>query len=184
MPQTIIDDNGNEIEVFTAEELAQKANEASQELEERYKKELEEKDKYVKEKLDQFQKAKNNVDTAQEEVAKKAEEASLLAQELKAKIEETEKTKNETVKNFWIQQTTGGDSELVKKLNEAYDLINVEIKTEADIATRVSLASKMVGINSIEMSAPNFMGGVAPNFAGSDAKQAQGYDQFKQDLGL
>ena len=181
MPTTIINDDGNEVEVFTAEELAAQRVE----LEEKYKKELADKDAHVQEKLSQLKNKEGGIEAVESEAIKKAEEAKTLVEELQNKISENEKSKQETIKNFWISQTTGGDEELTKKLQDAYELINIPITSEADIAQRVTLATQMVGIKTIEIPSNPFIGGVAPQFAASKDAQADAtYDSWKKELGL
>lgn len=180
MPKTIIDNEGNEIEVFTQEEL----EEQKKAIEDEYKKQLEDKDAHIQEKLNQLKNKEAGINNAESEAIKKAEEAKILAEQLQEKMTETEKVKNETVKKFWITQTAGGDEELVTKLNEAYDLINIEIKSDEDIARRVQLATQMVGIKSIEIPSNPFVGGfVAPQPKESSVDQAS-YDDFKKSFGL
>jgi DNA repair exonuclease SbcCD ATPase subunit len=182
MPKTIIDDNGDELEVFTAEELeAQKA-----EIEERHKKELEDKEAHVQEKLSQFKNKENGIANAESEAMQKAEEAKALVESLQNKISETEKNKQDTIKNFYIQQVTGGDAELSKKLMDAYELINMPINSDGDIANRIAMASKMIDIKTIEIpSSPFPMGGMAPQFnTAQDNKNGVDHEAWKAQLGL
>lgn len=182
MSKIIIDDEGNEIEVFTAEELeSQKA-----EIEERYKKELADKEAHVQEKLSQLKNKEGGIEAVESEAIKKAEEAKALAESLQSKIAETEKSKQETIKNFYIAQITGGDKDLTEKLTKAYDMINLEINSDGDIANRITMASNLAGIKTIEIPTSPFpMGGVAPQFnTQKDNADSQSYEDFKQQFGL
>lgn len=181
MPKIIIDDNGEEMEVFTAEELAAER----QTLTEKHAQELADKEAHVQEKLAQLKNKEGGIDNAESEAVKKAEEAKLLVEQLQSKITETEKSKQETIKNFWINQTAGGDEELIKKLTEAYELINLPINSENDISQRVSLATQLVGIKTIEIPMTPFMNGVAPTFTPvKDSANQASYEDFKSTLGL
>jgi len=193
MTMIIQDDNGNDIEVFTAEEVAAKAQADAQaaadaikaELEAKHQAELAEKDTHLKSKLDEFVKGKKNVDSKEEELNTKMEEIKRIAEEANQKVTQAEIKKNETIKEFWISQTVGSDADLTAKLKAAYDMVNMEVADEKDIATRVKLAANMIGISSMETPSFGISGGVAPQFpSAAETKSKIDDETFRKELGL
>lgn len=183
-----------EFEVFTSEELETKALEKAKAIEEDYKKQLEEKDNHLKTKLDEFQQAKKKVEGKEGEISEKEEllnqqieEIKKIAEEANSKVEQSEKEKIESIKKVISNQLVGNDAEMTKKLEDAYNLINMEAKTTEEIQQRTFLAAKMIGIQT-ENNIPtvSFGGGaMAPNFTPTEKKQSEeGYKNFISELGL
>jgi hypothetical protein len=184
MPKLITDDNGDEIEVFTAEEAQAQAEKVKAE----YEAKLAEKDAHVKEKLDQFQKAKGGIDLEKEEIMKKLEletsQAKQLAEQANLAIAQANKAREDMVKEYWIKSVVGEDADAIAKINSNFEMINLEIKSEEDIKRKVEMATNMAGINKINVPHSPFIGGgYAPNPA-KDPKNNADYQQFLKDTGL
>lgn len=189
----IQNDEGEDIEVFTPDEVAAKAAEhaeaaveaAKAELEAKYQAQSEADKKHYTEKMSEFVKGKKVVETKEDDLNAKFEEIKKIAEEANNKVTQAEVTKNETIKSFYISQTVGADEELTKKLKDAYEMINFPVSTEADIATRVELAGNMIGIKTIAQPNISFSGGVAPNFKpSSEAQRDAEYHAWRKELGL
>lgn len=185
----IQNDAGEDIEVFSAEEVAQQvAQEAelkAKEVEEKYQAELKAKDEHYAEKLDQFVKAKKGIETKDDALEAKLAEIKKIAEEANLKVTLAEADKVETIKNFYLNQTVGGNEELSTKMKQAYDMLNMPATNEAEIALRVQMAANMIGVSSI--SAPNmtFSGGMAPTFKPADEKQSEAeYEIYKKEFGI
>lgn len=185
MSQTILNDAGEEVTVFTEEELAQQMSEKEAAIKAEYEAKLAEKDAHVKEKLNEFQQAKKGVDNAQEEVRTMAEEAKRIAEEAKLSIQQAKESELTVRKDFWIQTVTGGDPDLTKKIEDAYGMLNLPAGNDKEIAERVQKAVNLAGIGSISTPNLSFSGSTPPNFqkANEQTKQAE-YEGWKKDLGI
>lgn len=190
MSRIVVDDEGNEETVFTAEELKAQQEAAiaarEAELKAEHEKALQEKDEYVKTKLDQFQKAKGGVDSEKEQVKVMAQEAKRIAEEAKAAIESAKASEISVKKDYWIKSVSGGDVELTKKIEEAYALINLPGTTDTEIQERVQKAVNMAGISSMGgYGMPSFSGGIAPSIpAAKTTEFLHNHEVWKQELGL
>lgn len=185
MSTTIINDEGEEVVVYTQEEIAAQLAEKEAAVKAEYEAKLAEKDAHVKEKLDQFQQAKKSTETANQEALAAAAEAKKLAEEAKLAIEKSKETELNTRKEFWIQSVVGTDTELKKKVEEAYNLLNLPAGNDTEIAQRVEKAIALAGITAPITPSFSFGGAVAPNFQKSNEQQKQAdYDAWKKDLGI
>lgn len=186
---TIQDAEGNDIEVFTADEVAAqaaaRADAVTAELAAKHADELKAKDDHLATKLDEFVKGKKSVEDKATEADTKIAEALRIANEANEKVNLSETKKNDAIKNFWITQTVGTDADLTEKLKNAYDLINMPITTENDIAERMKLAANMIGLTAPQPQNISFAGGVAPVFQpAADRQNEMDYDTFEKELGL
>lgn len=185
MSKTILNDDGEEVVVFSQEEITAQLAEKEAALKAEFEKTLAEKDAHVKEKLDQFQQAKKTADMTSEEAKIMAAEAKKIAEEAKMSIEQAKQSELTTRKDFWIQTVTGGDPDLTKKIEEAYGIINLPTTNDKEIAERVQKAVALAGISHISSPNLSFSGSIAPNFqqAGEQTKQAA-YEDWKKELGI
>ncbi len=181
----IQNDQGEDIEVFSAEEVAQQAELKAKEVEEKYQAELKAKDEHYAEKLDQFVKAKKGIETKDDALEAKLEEIKKIAEEANMKVTQAEASKVETIKNFYLNQTVGGNEELNTKLKEAYDMINMPATNDAEIALRVQMAANMIGVSSVAAPNISFSGGMAPTFKPADSAKADAdYETYKKEFGI
>ncbi len=183
MPIKVVGEDGVEVEAFTAQEVAAERTK----LETEFNGKLEDKDKYVKSKLDEFVKGGQARDLKDKEWETKLEEAKKLGESGLKAAQDSEQKRQDTIKNFVMEQYGGNDPEIKKKLEEGYGLINKEIKTDDDIAERVKLAANMVGVNagvkSVNINAPMF-GGYAPTVTPPSAEKEADFKNFKEAMGL
>jgi len=166
----LFDEQGNEIEAFTAEELKGKNQEAvdaylkehpdqSQALEEATKK-LE--DANIK--LKKFEDGGNGgggEDGQKKRLIKERDDANKALEEVKnsfmGEINKLKETFFGGTKNKILEKLSGGDSELKKKIELEYDGFKGDVSTEADIMSRMTKAYTIAkGVPP----SPNFMDGV------------------------
>lgn len=207
MPRTITDDEGNDIEVFTPEEVeAQQAAkvaeiEAAKQAEierlEAEKAEIEkalaEKDEHVKQKLDEFISGKKSVEqkekTLEEQQAELAARLKEIEEKSAADLAAERNARFNSLKNFMFQQYGAQDEEIKQKLEESYDLINVDVTDEAALQRRVEAAARLAGVGSPGQKPtlyPGVGGGAAPDFSDAAKKtdEAADLDMFQKSLGL
>ncbi len=166
MPIKVVDpDTGAETEAFTADELAAK----TKEIEDAAAKKIAENEAHMKEKLDQFQQGKTAAQLAEEEKQGKRDaeiaEAKRLAGEAVAGQVASETRRLETLKKSAIASLVGNDPELTKKMEDAWVLINIDAKEDADFFKKAEMAANMSGINhqgTIGPGGMSFGGGFAP----------------------
>jgi hypothetical protein len=183
MARTIINDDGNEEVVYTQEELEQQKAEAIKALEEQ----LADKEAHLKEKLDQFKKATGGAELEKEEAVAKAqleaEQARALAEQANKAIEEANNARQEAAKKYYMKSFVGENVELLAKLEESYQMINLATATEEDIKRRVEMSASLAGINTFQAPTAPFSGaGYAPTPTSSQAKDD--YEKFKGELGI
>lgn len=185
MSHTIVNDEGEEEVVYTEAEKQAEKDAEIEKVKADYEAKLAEKDAHVKEKLDQFQQAKKGVDTAQEEVRAMAEEAKRLAEEAKMSVAQAKEAELTTKKDFYIQSVVGGDTDLRKKIEDAYGMLNLPAATDKEIMERVQKAVTLAGISQMSTPSLSFGGAQAPNFqqAGEQTKEAA-YNEWKKELGI
>ncbi len=185
MSHTIVNDEGEEVVVFSQEEIDAQLAEKEAAIKAEYETKLAEKDAHVKDKLDQFQQAKKGVDTAQEEVRAMAEEAKRMAEEAKMSVAQAKEAELATKKDFYIQSVVGGDTDLKKKIEDAYGMLNLPAATDKEIMERVQKAVTLAGISQMSTPSLSFGGAQAPNFqqAGEQGKEAA-YEAWKSELGI
>ncbi len=178
----IEDDAGNEIEVFTAAEVAeQKAA-----LEATHKAALEDKEQHVKKKLEEFQTGKTAAELKEKEWESKIEAATRIAEEAKAHGQTESQKRIDELKSYTMEQYGGADPEIKKKLEDAYAIINKDTATDADVVERVRLAAAMSGLTGgVSTVNPGIYGGYAPSVKSANEQGAAAdYDKFTDALGL
>ena len=146
MATTIINEEGQEMEVFTQEEIQAQLAEREAALKAEYEKMLAEKDAHVKEKLDQFQQAKKSVDIEAEEAKRLAEDAKRIAEEAKLSVTQAQETALNAKKEVMITSVVGNDVELRKKIEASYGLLNMPAGNEIEINARLQAAMTLAGI--------------------------------------
>lgn len=190
MSTKITDDQGNEFEVYTAEELKAQADAAvaarEAVLKTEHDKVLADKDAHVAQKLAEFQQANKGVDAEKDAVKLLAEDAKRIAEEAKTSIAKAEGEALTVKKNYWIRSIVGDDPELTKKIQDNYDLINLPATNDKEISERVQRAVNMAGIGSVSgPSNISFSGGAAPNTIKTEASVADhNYHVWVNELGL
>jgi len=203
----ITDAEGNEIEVMTAEDVAAQvtaeaervkaeSEEALAKIQEEHTAALAAKDEHIAGKLNEFIAGKKGVKEKEEELTEKEQaaqdkldEALRIAQEANDRVTKSEQTKNDTLKKHWIAQAVGTDEDLIAKIEANYDLLNIDIKEDGDIARRVQLAVNMVpGLeitNIPDVSFGGAGGGMAPQFNSKEENEkAADYNEWVEELGL
>ena len=187
MPKVVEDENGKEMTMFSQEELEAAKKAEEERLKTEYEAKLAEKDQHVKTKLEEFTKGKTAQELKEIETEKKIEEAKRIAEEASGRILASESRRIETLKRVAMEKFTGNNQELTKKFEDAWGLVNLEIKDDADVARKAELVANMTGLN---FSDQNFgsmsLGGAKiPNFSREDTKEKEAsYNQFKDTLGL
>lgn len=185
MSKTIEDDNGNEVVVFTQEELdAQSAA-----IKAEYEAKLIEKDTHLKTKTDEFIKGKQSQELKDIERDAAIAEAKRLAAEAGEKATQAEIRRQNAIKEVAMKKFTGDDTELRAKFEESWNLVNLEIKDDADIAKKAELVANMSGLNSApqmnNLGAMSMSSGYAPKVSAVEKeKQDAEYNNFKSSLGL
>ena len=189
---TIIDKDGNEIEVLTAEEAQASAAAAvaarEAELTAQHEKALADEKAHQAEKLRQLEEARKGAGKAEDEAKRIAEEAQKTANEAKTAIEAAKTETITTKRDYFIRSVTGGDEAMTRKVLENYDLLNMPVGSDTEIQARVQKAIGAAGINSVGSSSFPSM-----SFAGMGAPAAPAVDQtvknhnyevFKNELGI
>lgn len=186
MSKTILNDQGEEEIVFSDEEKNAEIEAEKAKVIAEYEAKLAEKEAHVKEKLDQFQQAKKGVEMKDEETRKLAEEAKRIAEEAQLSIRASKESELNTRKDYWISTVAGNDAELIKKITESYDMLNLPNTNDKEIAERVQKAVTLAGIT--QPASYNFsMNGMsAPNFQKvvSEQNADASYENFKKELGI
>ena len=185
MPIKVTDDQGVEIEAFTAEDVA--AKEA--EIKSQYEAQLADKDKHLKEKTDEFLKGKSAQELKEIERDNAIAEANQKAEEARSLAAGSETKRMDALKAIARKQYTGDNPELISKFDESWNLINMDIKEDTDISKRAELAANMSGLNSTGGSfgsvGISMGGGIAPQVSpANQAKSKEDHDKFKNYLGL
>ncbi len=152
----VTDENGNEIEAYTADELAaQKAESevaiaaAKKELE-TSKAEQERLNRHISEQKDNFKKLnemteaeKAKFSAEQLETMKRVEASEARAKALEDKINKDENDRMASDKEKFLSKYHGGNKELKEALEKNYDLINLVGSSSAIIEERARLAANM-----------------------------------------
>jgi hypothetical protein len=184
MSKTIEDDQGNEVVVFTQEELdAQSAT-----IKAEYEAKLLEQANHLKTKTEEFVKGKQSQELKDIERDNAIAEAKRLAAEAGEKATQAEMRRQNAIKEVAMKKFTGDDAELRAKFEESWNLVNLEIKDDADIAKKAELVANMSGLNSapqMNMGAMSMSSGYAPKVSAVEKeKQDAEYNNFKSSLGL
>lgn len=197
MPTTIKDENGEEVTYYTEEDIA----EERAKIEEDFEGKLKEKDEYIKEKLDQFVQGKKKAEETMTEAEKrdaewqeKLEEAKKEVEQVKQMSQQERDSRLNDLKTVMFEQYGGSDEDVRKKLDEAYEIINIEATDAEGVRKRVEAAARYAGVSSDTSGSQDdggyqvgggFSRGRAPEFdkRSEDEKQAD-YSQFKSALNL
>lgn len=177
MPQTITDADGNEVEVFTAEELEAQKQAALEEFQnetqsavteknlelESAKKELADAkdllDKAAEKDLN-FAKLRRQKEEAQEKVDELNSEKSALQEEMEAKLGEFKQEVLEGVRKDFYNETleslAGGDEELKKKIEFEYNRLKDSVTTNEEISKKLRDAYTLATPAPQDVAAPAF----------------------------
>jgi uncharacterized protein YukE len=165
MPITITTDEGKEMEVFTPEEVEQQkaeatrlAEEAKQSAEsikaeaeatkaevERLKTVIADKNENFKRYKDMTEEEKAKFSSEQIETLKRIDETESKYSQLKEEYDNDKKSRIESFKSRTITEMALGNDDLIKKIEENFNLINLEGSTEEVIKKKVELAYNMLG---------------------------------------
>jgi len=191
MSKIIVDDQGNEETVFTAEELkAQQDAAVAAEVarvKAEHEKAMADKDAHIAEKLDQFKRAQGGAETEKENAKLAIENAQKTADEAKAAIARAEAEKIETKKDYWIKSVVGDDAELAKTIRENFDIINMPSSTDEEIKAKMQKAINMAGIGAVAQPSSSLSFGAAmpPNIVQTESSiKEHNYNVWKNELGL
>lgn len=190
MSKTVVDEEtGKEEILYTAEEIEAAKQAEITRLGEEHKKALEDKDNHMKEKLDEFTKGKTSQELKDLETEKKITEAKEIAEKATGLVTAAETRRIGTLKDVARNQFTGGNPELDKQFEDAWVLVNLEIKEDSDVMKKAETAAKIAGLT--QEVGGGFGGGMppsggyAPNFVKKDEKAAAvDHETFKGALGL
>jgi len=185
MAKTIVnEETGVEEVVYTQAEID--AQIAAKEAE--FNAKLADKDTHVKGKLDEFEKGKQAQALKDAERDGKISEAERIAREASEKATLAEQKRVDAIKNMIKKNYTGGDADLTAKFDEAWELVNIDIKEDADIEKRAAATAKLAGLDSNPDFSAGGMpmgGGYAPNFVKkNDEKSKEEHSKFESVLGL
>jgi len=152
---------------MTAAETAKADAEAARAEAEKYKRVSMEKTENFKRYKDMTEEEKGKLTAEQTEAIKRADAAEAKAAEAEAKVTEFTTKSLESLKNKIIREKSGGDADLQKKLEENWNLINLEGNDEETFQKRGDLAFNMLGLAKPKTSPFNRMGlGDAPPVKG------------------
>lgn len=193
MPK-IVEIDGEDVTVFTQEEIDAKAAEvaAAKEAEKaELQKKMEADAAHYKTKIDEFANGKKGFDEKLTEKEKewndKLEATKQTAEETRSALENEKKARLDVVKNVMFEGYVGEDAEGKKKLQEEYDLLNMPASTEDEIKARAIKAARNAGLSN-GTSAPNysapFSGGHAPSFSRNEGLKETEHNQFLKEVGL
>lgn len=189
MSKIVVDeDTGKEEIVFTAEELEAAKKAEAERIQSEYEAKLAEKDEHLKKKTDEFVQGKTAQELKDQERDAKTAEALRIAEEANKKAEEAENKRISSLKKLAREQYAGNDPTLAAKFDEAWDLVNLEIKEDEDIFKRAELTANLAGLNSNGGSFAGgmpFAGGFAPKPQQKEVQvKEEEHSKFKNALGL
>lgn len=150
----LTDADGKEVEAFTKEEVEAKAKEAAEAAKAELQPAVEEAQKKVADLTTEIEKLKTNgenagalrakteeLNSANADLASKAEAATKAAQDAITQVQQLAKTRVEEIKDQHITRLVGVDTELKKKVQYAFDNQTAgDTSTPEAIATRVQNA--------------------------------------------
>lgn len=165
----MFDENGNEVEGFTAEEMAAKEKAVKDE----YEAKLKDKDTHVNTKLDEFAKAKAIQDAKDAERDAKIAAAQTAAETATAAATTSETKRLAAIKENAMKKFTGDNAELRAKFDEAWQLVVVEIKDDTDIFKKAEMVANMAGLNQgpVNYGEVDLSGGRAPNLSPAEKQK-------------
>jgi hypothetical protein len=179
----IENDEGKEIEVFTAEEVAAREKAAGEavgktegEKNAALQAELEKARRVLSEKTDNFKKLhemteeeKSKMSAAQIESAKRMEAAETRASALEEEIKKDKTTRSDKAREKALARYSGTDEKVKEKLVENYKLINLPEGDEDEINRKVEAAWNMMGVGKPKVNPLNqSWQGDAPNKGSSE----------------
>lgn len=147
MSHIIKDDAGNDVTVFTAEEVEAAKKAEADRIQAEADAKIAENEKHLKEKTDEFLKGKTAQELKDIERDRKIEEARLAAEAANKTAAEAEARRISSIKKSSMEQFVGNDPELTAKFEEAWGLVNLEIKEDSDIARKAEMVANMIGLN-------------------------------------
>ena len=198
MPQTIIDENGKETEVFTAEELEAQKQEAIS----KYKEEnpdlsfemsqLQDELKAKEEELKGLKDKDLNFSAMRNKVAGKEKEIEDLKKSIDDKVNAVKREVLDTVMkdhyNSVIDELCGGDKELKEKVELQYKRLGDVAGTKVEIAKKLSDAFVLASgnINSFDRSAfsTGGVGNIKPHIKKAGEKLSEDQKELGKRLGL
>jgi len=146
MPQPLFDAEGNEIEVYTKEEVDAISTEFTEKLTKAEQDALDAKDHLAK-KTDEFVRAKQGFkryeEYTEEEKAKMTEERKEYILRIE-RMEDDQKKERETAKEALFVKIANGDDAVLAKLKEKYALVQMPEGTVAEITERINSVTPWV----------------------------------------
>lgn len=198
MPQTITQEDGTEVEVFTQEEVEAKAAEVAEAKVAEAKSEAEvvlaEKEselQKLKDKEMNFNNLRNKTEKSDEEkaeVLRKAEELEASITEMKGTIAEVQRQPLEAAKSQFITNNIGADKDLKEKFDFFYEKLGKDAKTmdEVNQALAGAFNAAAAGTRQTDFTGRQVHTSVSDNFAGMNDTSVESEDSqaFGQMLGL
>lgn len=188
MPMIITNDEGNEIEVFTPEEIAQKEEQIKAEYEARLAQEAEARENAERRVSEQTHNIKRLRDMSEEQKKQyTAKELEMMAQLENMQTEfETFKTQTEEQKKQQISETidkavsmySNGNNDIAQKIKDNLEIININVVTEQDALLKVEKAVAMAGVSTRNPLSSSFSGVHAPVESKGDERLS--IDEFKK----
>lgn len=173
MSQKIIQDDGTEIEVFTAEEvqaqIAEKETEFGKTKAE-MEADLAETKKALNERSGEFKQFRRLTDDAVAKLSiaeKTLYDNQLLMEELRAKQIESDKVIKESQLDSVIRARAGGDENLFKKIKDVYSVIAIDAQTPEQINNKINMALGAIGTTE-----PDLLASIG-SFSGGSFKPAE-----------
>lgn len=148
MPITRMNDEGEEEVLYTQDELAQEQARAS-ELEsevEKLKRLNDEKTKNFRKLNQMTEEERANLSQTEVEIKRQLEQLQEEKEALVKNLQDRDLAQTLTVKGNLFKNIAGDDEETNKKLQKAYDLINLPETTPEEISARVVAAANMARI--------------------------------------
>ncbi len=188
MPIVITNDKGEDVEVFTQEELAQKEEELKAQYEAQLvteKEQREQAERKIAEKTHDLKRLRDM--TEEQKKAYTAKELELMAQlesvqtgfeTFKSETEEYRKSSINNTLEKAIKMFSSGNEELASKIRENLDIINIPVNSEDDAILKVEKAVALTG-NVVKNPFTASMSGVAPTSEKKDEGRLS-QDDFKK----
>jgi len=182
MSEIILDDEGNEKTVYSQEEIDAQVQSTRDE----YEKKLQEKDGHVADKLDQFKQAGKSAEKLHEEAMTAIAEAKSMAEEAKLSVQQAKDSELVTKRDFYIQTISGNDTDLTKRLEDAYAIINMPASNDKEIMERLQKAITLAGVSAPSATASlSFGGSSAPSASlNSEESRNAAHLAWKEEYGI
>lgn len=156
MVQTIVNDKGEDIEVYTAEEMNAQVDEKLKAKDEEFgvkltakEQELADARKALGDRAGEFKQFRKISDEAVQKLGvaeRTIYENQLLMQQMKEEGEAKNKQSLDNTIDMAIRAKTGGDEKLYTKIKETYSVINLEANTSEQITNKINMAIGAIGI--------------------------------------